>query len=86
MLTSSASSTTLKSGIGGGRVPSSVSSVSLASTTPLSPTINGDEQVVLPLADGVLTKSLGIPVIVVITKVKESFFVEYSFYFHRFLV
>ncbi len=86
MLTSSASSTTLKSGIGGGRVPSSVSSVSLASTTPLSPTTNGDEQVVLPLADGVLTKSLGIPVIVVITKVKESFFVEYSFYFHRFLV
>ncbi|CAF4111576.1 unnamed protein product, partial [Rotaria sp. Silwood2] len=67
MLTSSASSTTIKSGVGGGRVPSSVSSVSLASTTPLSLT-NGDEQVVLPLPDGVLTKSFGIPIIVVITK------------------
>ncbi|CAF5089777.1 unnamed protein product, partial [Rotaria sp. Silwood1] len=68
MLTSSASSTTIKSGIGGGRVPSSVSSVSLVSTTtPLSPT-NGDENIVLPLPDGVLTKSFGIPIIVVITK------------------
>ncbi len=73
MLTSSTSSTTIKSSIGGGRVPSSVSSVSLASTTPLSPT-NGDEQVILPLGDGVLTKSLGIPVIVVITKVKKKVF------------
>jgi len=71
MLTSSASSTTIKSGIGSGRVPSSVSSVSLASTTPLSPT-NGEEQIVLPLPDGVLTKSLGISVIVVITKVKKN--------------
>jgi dynein light intermediate chain 1 len=71
MLTSSASSTTIKNGVGGGRVPNSVSSVSLA--TPLSPS-NGDEQVVLPLPDGVLTKSLGIPVIVVITKVENLFF------------
>jgi dynein light intermediate chain 1 len=71
------SSTTIKSGVGGSRVPSSVSSVSIASTTtPLSLT-NGDEQVVLPLSDGVLTKSLGIPIIVVITKVKRlsSFFI-----------
>ncbi|CAF3890340.1 unnamed protein product, partial [Rotaria sordida] len=66
-LTSSASSTIIKNGIGSGRVPNSVSSVSLASTTPLSPT-NGDEHVVLPLADGVLTKSFGISIIVVITK------------------
>ncbi|CAF1273083.1 unnamed protein product, partial [Adineta steineri] len=68
MLTSSTSTATLKSGAGGSRVPNSISSVSLASTATLSPTINGDEQVVLPLPDGVLTKSLGIPVIVVITK------------------
>ncbi|CAF1195032.1 unnamed protein product [Adineta steineri] len=68
MLTSSTSTATLKSGTGGSRVPNSISSVSLASTATLSPTINGDEQVVLPLPDGVLTKSLGIPVIVVITK------------------
>jgi hypothetical protein len=32
-------------------------------------TNNGEEQIVLPLPEGVLTKSLGIPVIVVITKV-----------------
>ena len=63
------STATMKSGTGG-RVSNSASSVSLASTTPLSPT-NGDEQVVLPLPDGVLTKSLGIPVIVVITKVND---------------
>ena len=71
MLTSSASSTTIKSVVAGsGRVPNSVSSVSIASTvTPLSPA-NGDEQIVLPLPDGVLTKSLGIPVLVVITKVE----------------
>ncbi len=74
MLTSSASSTTIKSGMGGSRVPSSVSSASIASTTPLSPQ-NGEEQVVLPLADGVLTKSLGIQVIVVITKVKKDKFI-----------
>jgi dynein light intermediate chain 1 len=67
MLTSSASSTTIKSS---SRVPSSASSISLASNTALSPT-HGDENVILPLADGVLTKSLGIPVIVVITKVSE---------------
>jgi len=65
------SSTTIKSGMGGGRVPNSVSSVSLASTTPLDPT-NGEEQIVIPLADGVLTKSLGIQIIVVITKVKKN--------------
>ena len=70
MSISSTSSTTIKMESGGGHVPSSVSSVSLASTTTLTPQ-NGDEQVVLPLADGVLIKSLGIPVIVVITKVKE---------------
>jgi len=64
------SSTTIKSGMGGVRVPNSVSSVSLASTTLLDPT-NGEEQVVVPLADGVLTKSLGIQIIVVITKVKK---------------
>ncbi len=81
MLTSSASSTTIKSGIGGGRVPSSVSSVSLASTTPLS-SINGEEQVVLPLADGVLTKSLGIQMIVVITKVKR--FISFLFFYWEF--
>ena len=73
MSTSSASSATIKSSSGGGRVPSSVSSVSIASNTQHSPT-NGDERVILPLADGVLTKSLGIPVIVVITKVNESSF------------
>lgn len=73
MLTSSVSSTTIKSGMGGGRVPSSVSSVSLASTTPLSPT-NGEEQIILPLAEGVLIKSLGIPIVVVITKVKKRFY------------
>ena len=71
MLTSSASSTTIKSGAGGSRVPNSLSSVSLASTSTLSPTTNGEEQIVLPLAEGVLTKSLGIPVIVVVTKVKR---------------
>ena len=68
MLASSSSSITVKSGAGG-RIPSSVSSVSLASTTtPLNLT-HPEEQVVLPLPDGVLTKSLGIPIIVVITKV-----------------
>lgn len=72
MLASSASSTTIKSGTAAGRVPSSVSSVSLASATQLSPT-NGDEQVILPLPDGVLTRSIGIPIIVVITKVKYEF-------------
>lgn len=56
-----------------GRVPNSVSTNSLASTTPISPT-SGEGQVVLPLADGVLTKSLGIQIIVVITKVKPKIF------------
>jgi dynein light intermediate chain 1 len=69
MMVSSSSSTTIKSGIGGGRTPSSVSSVSLASTSTPANMNNSDEQIVLPLADGVLTKSLGIPVIIVITKV-----------------
>jgi dynein light intermediate chain 1, cytosolic len=45
-----------------GRVPNSTSTLSL--TTPVP-----DEQIVLPLPDGVLSKSLGIPVMVVITKV-----------------
>ena len=61
------SSTTSKSGSNVDHAPSSVS---LASTTPLS-TANTDEKLVLPLADGVLTKSLGIPIIVVITKVEK---------------
>jgi dynein light intermediate chain 1, cytosolic len=66
LVSSSSSSTTIKNGLPG-RIPTSVSSVSLASTsTILNPL---DEQIVLPLPDGVLTKSLGIPVIVVITKV-----------------
>jgi dynein light intermediate chain 1, cytosolic len=69
MLVSSSSSTTLKSGVAG-RIPNSISSVSLASTiTPSNLSSTGDEQVVLPLPEGVLTKSLGIPVIVIITKV-----------------
>ena len=73
MLTSSVSSVTIKNGVGTGRVPNSVSSVSIASTTtPLTP-INADEQIILPLPDGVLTKSLGIPVIVVLTKVGNFF-------------
>lgn len=72
MLTSSTSSTTIKNSTN--RIPNSISSVSLASstaTTTMSPT-SADEQVVLPLPDGVLTKSLGIPIIVVITKVKKE--------------
>ena len=64
------SSTTLKTGIGASRVSSSVS---LASNTALSP-MNGDEQTASPLPDGVLSKSLGIPIIVVITKVSERRF------------
>lgn len=69
MITSSSSSTTIKSGIAGGRIPSSVSSVSLASgTTPVN-TNNSEEQIILPLPEGVLTKSFGIPIIVVVTKV-----------------
>ncbi|CAF3627668.1 unnamed protein product [Rotaria sp. Silwood1] len=68
MITSSSSSTTIKSGITGGRIPSSVSSVSLASGTTSTTLNNGEEQIVLPLPEGVLTKSFGIPVIVVITK------------------
>jgi dynein light intermediate chain 1 len=70
MIASSSSSTTLKSGVGGGRIPNSVSSVSIASTTTPASLNNGEEQIVLPLPDGVLTKSIGIPVIVVITKVR----------------
>lgn len=67
MLASSSSSVTVKSGTGG-RIPSSVSSVSLASTTTPANANNTDEAVVLPLPDGVLTKSMGLPIIVVITK------------------
>lgn len=66
MIASSSSSVTLKNG----RIPNSISSVSIASTTTPMSVNNGDEQVVLPLPDGVLTNSLGIPVIVVITKVE----------------
>jgi dynein light intermediate chain 1 len=69
MMASSSSSTTIKSGVTGGRIPNSVSSVSIASTTTPANINNGEEQIVLPLPDGVLTKSFGIPVIVVITKV-----------------
>lgn len=79
MITSSSSSTTIKSGLTGGRIPSSVSSVSLASGTTPTNSNNGEEQIVLPLPEGVLTKSLGIPVIVVITKVyfKDEFFLVF---------
>lgn len=59
------SSPILKNGIGTTRVSSSVS---LASTRPL----NSDEQINSLLPDGVLNKSLGIPVIVVITKVRQN--------------
>ncbi len=69
MMASSSSSATLKSGLTGSRIVNSISSVSIASTTTLANTNNGEEQIVLPLPEGVLTKSLGIPVIVVITKV-----------------
>jgi len=68
MIASSSSSTTIKNGLIGGRIPSSASSVSIASTTTPTNINNGEEQIVLPLPEGVLTKSLGIPVIVVITK------------------
>lgn len=62
------SSTIIKNGHGTGRVQNPI-----ASTTPLSPT-TGEGQVVLPLPDGTLTKSLGIHIIVVITKVKTKDF------------
>jgi len=69
MIASSSSSTTIKSGLTGSRIVNSISSVSIASTTTPMNTNNGEEQIVLPLPEGVLMKSLGIPVIVVITKV-----------------
>jgi dynein light intermediate chain 1 len=69
MISSSSSSTTLKNGISAGRIPTSLSSVSIASTTTPASLNNNEEQVVLPLPEGVLTKSIGIPIIVVITKV-----------------
>ncbi len=69
MIASSSSSTTIKSGLTGSRIPTSISSLSIASTTTPTNINNGEEQIVLPLPEGVLTKSLGIPVIVVITKV-----------------
>lgn len=67
MLSSSSSLTTIKTTLAA-RVPNSVSSNSLVSGTASSPNV-GDEQVILPLPDGVLTKSNGLPMIVVITKV-----------------
>lgn len=69
MIASSSSSTTIKSGLTGGRIANSISSLSIASTTTPTNVNNGDEQIILPLPEGVLTKSLGIPIIVVITKV-----------------
>ena len=60
----SSSSATIKSGIVSGRIPNSVSLVS-----GIVPANNDEEQIVLPLPEGVLTKSIGIPIIVVITKV-----------------
>ncbi|CAF4395016.1 unnamed protein product, partial [Rotaria magnacalcarata] len=51
----------------GGHISKPISSISLASAT-LSSSINSDEQVVLPLADGILRKSVGIPIIIIITK------------------
>ncbi len=71
MIASSSSSTTIKSGLTGSRIANSISSLSIASTTTPVNANNGDEQIVLPLPEGVLTKSLGIPVIVVITKVYQ---------------
>ena len=47
------------------RVPNSTSTISLNTTS----SSTADEQIVLPLPEGVLSKSLGIPVMVVITKV-----------------
>ena len=70
MIASSSSSTTIKSGLTGSRITNSISSLSIASTTTPTNANNGDEQIVLPLPEGVLTKSLGIPIIVVITKVR----------------
>ncbi|CAF3667282.1 unnamed protein product [Adineta steineri] len=65
---SSSSTATIKNGTSTGRIPNSLSSISIASTTtPTNININED-QIVLPLPDGVLTKSFGIPIIVVITK------------------
>lgn len=72
MIASSSSSTTIKSGLTGSRIANSISSLSIASTTTPTNVNNGDEQIILPLPDGVLTKSLGIPIIVVITKVGQS--------------
>lgn len=60
------STTTVTNGIGVNRVSSSVSL-----------TNNTNEQIVPPLPDGVLSKSLGIPIIVVITKVRSWRFSTY---------
>ncbi|CAF1262588.1 unnamed protein product [Adineta ricciae] len=68
MMSSSTSSTTIKNGVSNNRIPMSISSVSIASTATPSNANDTDEQVVLPLAEGVLTKLLGIPIIVIITK------------------
>ncbi|CAF3954621.1 unnamed protein product, partial [Rotaria magnacalcarata] len=59
--------TTIQNAISGGHISKPISSISLASAT-LSSSINSDEQVVLPLADGILRKSVGIPIIIIITK------------------
>ncbi|CAF2093514.1 unnamed protein product [Rotaria magnacalcarata] len=59
--------TTIQNAISGGHISKPISSISLASAT-LSSSINSDEQVVLPLADGILRKSFGIPIIIIITK------------------
>jgi len=65
--TSSSSTATMKTSLVG-RIPSSLSSVSIASTTTPTNSNHTDEQIVLPLPDGVLTRSLGIPIIIVVTK------------------
>ena len=64
IMMASSSSATIKSGIVSGRIPNSVSLVS-----GIVPANNDEEQIVLPLPEGVLTKSIGIPIIVIITKV-----------------
>jgi hypothetical protein len=70
MASSSSSTTTIKSGTTGNRIPNSISSVSIASTTTPTNVNNNEEQIVLPLPNGVLTKkSLEIPIIVVITEI-----------------
>ena len=45
---------------------------------PLSPVIGAD-RVVLPLADGVLSHNLGIPIVVVVTKVTNFIYLVFAF-------